>query len=589
MNPHAPATATASSLPRLGEYELLAPLGQGGMGTVYKARHVESGAVVALKTLTPYRLPDEKAVKRFRREMEAANRVDHPNVVKAGDSGEAAGRPYLVMELVEGADLGKVLAACRRLPVGDACEVTRQAAEGLTAIDRAGLIHRDLKPSNLMVSRAGRVRVLDMGLAKIVEEGFTITPTDQVMGTFDYMAPEQTVSAKAATIKSDVYSLGCTLYALLTGKPPFAGDDYQGFAAKMRAHQEAVPDPVAERRPDVPDAVGRLVARMLAKWPEDRPTPAEVSAARRPFADGRSLPELAMSASRPAAADPAPASDASRVSVADAVATTVSRREPPRLAPVAKPRVRRKAILAGVIAAGSLLIALAIRSAWASPAVPSPPPTDSGERAAAAREWKVGDRYDLLDRPPVERVWPDGKGGPLNRWEYDAAKRTLYLDCFRQAALELAAVPAGRVVEIEVTFQQPTWAGGIGVFYLYDERPFAGAERPALEYVWVPQTRRAAVAKIERSEVRRAPPAGQTLTVPLRLFAIAHPDGGVHRLRITVGPDGLRAAAWDGLPVGGDFFKHPQPNPGHCPYGNVGIVVDTSSTLVIRATITVIS
>ena len=220
----------ADALPSsLGAYEILGLLGRGGMGTVYHARHRYLQREVALKVLPAGRLGDPGAVTRFLREMQAAGALSHPNIVQASDAGEADGVHYLVMEYVPGTDLERLVSQGGPLAVADAAEVARQAAEGLEHVRRCGLVHRDIKPSNLLLTPDGRVKVLDLGLARL-REG--LAPDDglsrigQVMGTAAYMAPEQAVDTHTVDTRADLYSLGCTLFFLLTGRPPFhrAGD-----------------------------------------------------------------------------------------------------------------------------------------------------------------------------------------------------------------------------------------------------------------------------------------------------------------------------------------------------------------------------
>jgi hypothetical protein len=279
---------------RLGQYEILGKLGHGGMGTVYKARHTELGKIVALKVL-PVQQMDEVSVGRFKNEIRAIGKLDHPNIVVAHDAGESRGVHFLVMELIDGMDLARIVERHGRLPVPDACEAIRQAASGLQHAFERGLVHRDIKPPNLMLARDGRVRLLDLGLARSFGEAHvhTLTAHGSLLGTADYLAPEQWDHPHAADTRADVYSLGCTLYHLLAGRPPFAGALYSTVMRKMRAHQEVPPPPVGQFCPEVPAELAALVHRMLAKDPAERfATPAEVGAALRPFTAGADLGRL---------------------------------------------------------------------------------------------------------------------------------------------------------------------------------------------------------------------------------------------------------------------------------------------------------
>jgi serine/threonine protein kinase len=297
-----PADSPASTRPevaaeepapsRLGPYEILGRLGRGGMGTVYKARHRELDKVVAVKVLSAHAASGQ-AVVRFRTEMKAVGRLDHANIVAAHDAGQAEGMYYLVMEFVEGLDLARLAARAGRLSVADACELAHQAAAGLRHAHDRGLTHRDVKPANLMLARGGVVKVLDLGLARMRGGADGATASGVLLGTADYIAPEQIGSAQHADGRADVYGLGATLYFLLAGSPPFAGDGTASWLEKLRAHQEEPVPPLRSRRADVPPALAALVESMLAKNPADRPASmAEVAEALTPFAAGADLPSL---------------------------------------------------------------------------------------------------------------------------------------------------------------------------------------------------------------------------------------------------------------------------------------------------------
>ncbi len=270
----------------LGPYHILEPLGEGGMGQVFKARHPLMKRLVALKVIRAERLKSGDALRRFQREIEAAAKLSHPNVVIAHDAQQAGGCLFFVMEYIEGTDLGKLVQKRGALPIGEACEYVRQAALGLQHAHEHGLVHRDIKPSNLLLSRGGVVKVLDMGLARIGAQApgdsvTALTEEGSMMGTPDYMAPEQASDAHRADIRADIYSLGCTLYALLVARAPFAGGS---FAQKIAAHLCSEPQPLEQLRPDVPPALAAVVRRMMAKRPEQRySTPAETAAALAPF------------------------------------------------------------------------------------------------------------------------------------------------------------------------------------------------------------------------------------------------------------------------------------------------------------------
>jgi WD40 repeat protein/tRNA A-37 threonylcarbamoyl transferase component Bud32 len=266
-------------------YRVLGVLGSGGMGTVYRAEHRLMERRVALKVIRRGLLDNPEAVERFRREVKAAARLAHPNIVTAYDAERAGDMHFLVMEYVEGISLDELVRARGRLPAAEACDYVRQAALGLQHAHECGMVHRDVKPANLILTVAGQVKVLDLGLARLVREGGpagTATAAGLVVGTPDYMAPEQVADSHAADIRADVYSLGCTLYHLLAGHPPFPeGSPVE----KLLAHQQRRPRALHEFRDDVPRGLEPVLDRMLAKDPAQRfPTPAAVAAALEPFA-----------------------------------------------------------------------------------------------------------------------------------------------------------------------------------------------------------------------------------------------------------------------------------------------------------------
>ena len=280
---YVPAAPSGGAAPPrvLGEYDVLERLGGGGMGEVYKARHRRLDKLVALKLLPVGSRHALDHAARFLREMKTIGGLDHVNVVEAHDAGEQSGVVYLVMKLVEGVDLSKLVRQRGPLPVAEACELARQAALGLQYLHERGLVHRDIKPSNLMRTPDGVVKILDLGLARWrveAADGEQLTEAGQIMGTPDFLAPEQARSAADADIRADLYGLGATLFYLLTGRAPFA--HRQGIYEKLEASRAEKPPDVRSLRPEVPAALAALLDRLLAKRPEDRPrTPKEVAAA----------------------------------------------------------------------------------------------------------------------------------------------------------------------------------------------------------------------------------------------------------------------------------------------------------------------
>jgi serine/threonine protein kinase len=288
----------------LGPYVLLAALGQGGMGMVYKARHRRLERLVALKVISPTAMSGE-AVQRLYREARAIARLKHPNIVLLYDAAEIDGKHFLALEYVDGVDLDRLVRQKGPFPIGLACDCIRQAALGLQHAHERGLVHRDIKPSNLVMTRArlspgsgwrpeggegldqecaqdAVIKILDLGLVRLhrvgaaLPEGEKLSVDGYVVGTPDYVAPEQALDSHTVDIRADIYSLGCTFYELLAGRPPFAA--VANNTQKMLSHLQEQPPALSKLRPDVPAEVLAVLRKMMAKEPRERfQTPGQVA------------------------------------------------------------------------------------------------------------------------------------------------------------------------------------------------------------------------------------------------------------------------------------------------------------------------
>lgn len=289
----------------VGPYRLIEKIGEGASCFVFKARHSRLHRIVALKIIRPELLKKHVAVQRFLREMEAVAKLSHPNVVRAYDADQINDTYYFTMQFLEGTNLSKFVRLAKSLSPQQACQYIWQASLGLDHIHQHGMVHRDIKPSNLMVLKPktlddsgsgshsseelnnpwGQIKILDLGLARLVEEEGqnddnrkpALTTLGTVMGTTDYMSPEQALQSSKADIRSDIYSLGCTFYYALTGEPPYAGGN---AVEKMLKHQlDPIPD-VRASRSDLPEPMVSILQKMLAKKADDRyQSPTELAGA----------------------------------------------------------------------------------------------------------------------------------------------------------------------------------------------------------------------------------------------------------------------------------------------------------------------
>lgn len=321
----------------LGKYKLLDHLGTGGMSAVYLAEHVNMHRRVAIKVLPTQRVHDSSYLARFYREARAAASLDHANIVRAYDVDNQGDTHYLVMEYVPGQDLQRLIKNQGALDFEVAADYLRQAADGLAHAHKMGLIHRDIKPANLLIDPQGIVKVLDLGLARFADESqasLTVAHDENVLGTADYLAPEQAINSHRVDTRADIYSLGCTLYFALTGHPPFPDGT---LPQRLMKHQTAEPTSIAKQRQGAPAELVAICQRMMAKSPDKRyQTATEVAEALAGWLSttgaNSKLPALRRpearpqqnGTSRPPGAAPAhkPLPTAARLRTADALADT---------------------------------------------------------------------------------------------------------------------------------------------------------------------------------------------------------------------------------------------------------------------------
>jgi serine/threonine protein kinase len=270
----------------IGQYKLLEQIGKGGTGVVFLAEHTRLRRQVALKILPADRSRDYEALERFYREARAVAGLDHPNIVRAHDANHTGNLHYLVMEYVDGVSLQTYIQKQGPVPFGQAAHFISQAAAGLQHAFENGMVHRDIKPGNLLLDKTGVLKVLDMGLVRFFldrDDGLTQDYSKgAVLGTADYLSPEQAMNCHQVDIRADIYSLGATFYALLAGRPPFHGER---LTQKLMSHQLKEPIPLNQFNPEIPREISDVVRKMMAKRPQERyQTPAEVMEALAPWA-----------------------------------------------------------------------------------------------------------------------------------------------------------------------------------------------------------------------------------------------------------------------------------------------------------------
>jgi eukaryotic-like serine/threonine-protein kinase len=268
---------------KVDRYVLLDLIGQGGMGRVYLARDTRLNRRVALKILSPERINNPRAIARFQREARVGAQLQHENLVRIYDFGESNARYFLVMEYIEGKTIGNLISEQGPMPPAAAARLVRQVALGLEHVHRKGLIHRDVNPYNIMVTHDGTAKLADLGLAIDLADADRVTSDGSTVGTFDYVAPEQARHSHAADIRSDIYSLGCTLYHMIGGQVPFPGSS---LSEKLLAHQAIEPTLLSELAPGLCPGLAEVVRRMMRKSPDERyATPMQVAQALEPYSE----------------------------------------------------------------------------------------------------------------------------------------------------------------------------------------------------------------------------------------------------------------------------------------------------------------
>lgn len=255
----------------LGNYKLLRPLGKGGMGVVFLAQHSVMNRLMALKILPSDASKDPRRIERFKEEARASANLEHPNIVQAFDFSESDGKLFIVMEYIEGVDLHRAVVRDGVMSPGESLDAILQTTDALSHAHQRGIVHRDIKPSNLLLRNDGVIKVSDMGLARIGFSNNSPDAANRLTGTADFIAPEQAIDSHTVDARADIYSLGCTWYFLLVGRPPYQGNN---VAQRLAKHQTAPVPLVSATRTDCPQPLVSLIARMMSKRPADRPASA---------------------------------------------------------------------------------------------------------------------------------------------------------------------------------------------------------------------------------------------------------------------------------------------------------------------------
>ncbi|MGE3808236.1 MAG: WD40 repeat domain-containing serine/threonine protein kinase [Gemmataceae bacterium] len=410
------------------DYRVGRLIGKGGMGAVYEARHAFMERDVALKLLPPLLSADANFRARFQRETAVIAQLDHPNLVRAFDAGSQDGQLFLAMERLVGNDVAHLLEERGALPIADACEIVRQAALGLDHAHQRDIVHRDIKPGNLFLTRAGVVKVIDLGLAR-PHSASALTSALTVMGTPEYMAPEQWESA-AVGPAADLYALGCTLFTLLTGSPPFAGSGSGSWVSVMDAHRQQQPPLLRDVRADVPPGLAELVQRLLAKSPAERPgSAAELARGLLPFTTGHGLGAVSdIRSQQPTRAFPSPGA--------------------------IKPGKSRKIAVAAVGGVALVVVVLAVLPFLGSREPPQPAGPDRGHKQAIPARLEpaltftghAGKVLSLAVSPDSSLVASGSEDDTILLWDPKAGKARPTLRGHPGDVFGLAFAPDGRTL-----------------------------------------------------------------------------------------------------------------------------------------------
>ena len=548
---------------KIGQYQVLGPIGRGGMGMVYKGYHPRLRRHVAIKLLHGMHLADDTAIIRLQREQVAAGRVEHENIVYAFDAGEQDGVDYLVMEYVEGVDLARLVTSCETLPVADACEIIRQAALGLGHIEACGLVHRDIKPSNLMLSTQGIVKILDLGLARLREgpiEEEEATHSGYLLGTADYMSPEQIDTPREADVRSDLYSLGCALFKLLAGHAPFSDKEHSSYTQKIDAHRCEPPPPIRSLRPEAPEALGQLLTRLLAKNPADRPQhPDEVARALAPLAAGADLRALLVQARQNAAmgnpSDPealhTPSGLAGSTRPLDSAPT------PRKKATATRPRLILGLALAGLIAAGGVIAAVVGGFGRSGDRSDQKVTTIDRKGLASEGQTIAGSGLTKFDlRQPLQELqWEGHVSSPPPFFNDNQQMLEVRPDSYQLLAI---GNYDGQPGAFEITIRQSPWHGDAGLFFGYRHEPQPGYKQLAtfqLVRLWHYPVANARGERL-RNEMQLVRERGIIRLNPLHLQEqeylpqpVAYPQTQDVRLRIEFGDRRIQRVLLDGVEV----------------------------------------